>query len=587
MIGKTGILSPKLKLMTDDLFLQWFLNPYTQKQLQRDFKKIVGQSSASADVQVSPREIETSNNILGSRPASPPATPPLALTPPGKSPSSPRRRTTSSLSSSSGQVDQISSKRNSLKNSLKQPKRPEVIPGCAKNLPQFYFPFGKPSDEMVDEKAKLRLVSRIFAKLTNGKASCSQLVDVVQILGLPLYWKYPLYKACGGHSKGYVTFQELSVTWEIVLKTYHDPAARLFKFLAPPEKDFLTKEDFNGFIQDVIETHPGLQFLMDAPEFHSRYITTVISRIFYCINRSWSGRISLAEFKKSNFQQVLISLEEEDDINQVVDYFSYEHFYVIYCKFWELDTDHDLIIDKKDLSRYSNGALSTRIIDRIFSGCVTSGKEFSEDKMSYADFVWFLISEVDKKQPTSIEYWFRCMDLDGDGIISMYELEYFYNEQLEKMQRLGIETLAFPDCLCLVIDMVNPAVEGKITLRDLRRCKTVNLFFDTFFNLDRWLEYEQRDPFQSARDADEFGPGNELSDWEKFAMQEYEILVNEEGASQDFNYEDDFDMDDDLDQDDIAALKGENNVENNLTKSLSYFTGTGGSSDDEDSSTFY
>ena len=24
----------------------------------------------------------------------------------------------------------------------------------------------------------------------------------------------------------------------------------------------------------------------------------------------------------------------------------------------------------------------------------------------------------------SIEYWFRCMDLDGDGMISMYEMEY-------------------------------------------------------------------------------------------------------------------------------------------------------------------
>lgn len=27
--------------------------------------------------------------------------------------------------------------------------------------------------------------------------------------------------------------------------------------------------------QDVVETHPGLTFLKDAPEFHSRYITTV------------------------------------------------------------------------------------------------------------------------------------------------------------------------------------------------------------------------------------------------------------------------------------------------------------------------
>ena len=42
------------------------------------------------------------------------------------------------------------------------------------------------------------------------------------------------------------------------------------------------------------------------------------------------------------------------------------------------------------------------------------------------------------------------MDSDGDGVISMYELEYYYDEQLEKMQRLGIETLAFPDCICLV-----------------------------------------------------------------------------------------------------------------------------------------
>lgn len=39
---------------------------------------------------------------------------------------------------------------------------------------------------------------------------------------------------------------------------------------------------------------------------------------------------------------------------QIMDYFSYEHFYVIYCKFWELDTDHDLLIDEKDLMRHNN-----------------------------------------------------------------------------------------------------------------------------------------------------------------------------------------------------------------------------------------
>lgn len=52
--------------------------------------------------------------------------------------------------------------------------------------------------------------------------------------------------------------------------------------------------------------------------------------------------------------QVLQLLEEEEDINQIMAYFSYEHFYVIYCKFWELDRDHDLFIDQNDLARHND-----------------------------------------------------------------------------------------------------------------------------------------------------------------------------------------------------------------------------------------
>ena len=95
-------------------------------------------------------------------------------------------------------------------------------------------------------------------------------------------------------------------------------------------------------------------------------------------------------------------------------------------------------------------ALSTRMIERIFSGAVTRGSAQKEGRMSYTEFVWFLLAEEDKRHNTAIEYWFRCMDLDGDGVISMYELEYFYEEQLQRMEQLGIETLPFDDCLCQV-----------------------------------------------------------------------------------------------------------------------------------------
>lgn len=36
---------------------------------------------------------------------------------------------------------------------------------------------------------------------------------------------------------------------------------------------------------------------------------------------------------------------------------------------------------------------------------------------------------------------------------------------------------------------------GKITLSDLKRCRMAHLFYDTFINLEKYLDHEQRDPF--------------------------------------------------------------------------------------------
>ena len=52
--------------------------------------------------------------------------------------------------------------------------------------------------------------------------------------------------------------------------------------------------------------------------------------------------------------------------------------------------------------------------------------------------------------PFSVEYWFRCMDMDGDGVLSLYELEHFYEEMVDKMIILGIESLSVEDYMCQV-----------------------------------------------------------------------------------------------------------------------------------------
>lgn len=53
-----------------------------------------------------------------------------------------------------------------------------------------------------------------------------------------------------------------------------------------------------------------------------------------------------------------------------------------------------------------------------------------------------------------------------------------------------------------MLDMIHPATPGKISLSDLKNCKMTSIFFDTFFNLEKYLDHEQRDPFASTRDHD-------------------------------------------------------------------------------------
>lgn len=76
------------------------------------------------------------------------------------------------------------------------------------------------------------------------------------------------------------------------------------------------------------------------------------------------------QFRNSNIFKSLVDIEAEPDINKNPDFFSYEDFYVIYIKFWELDNDHDFQLSREELSKYSGYTLSRKTLERIFSQTV-------------------------------------------------------------------------------------------------------------------------------------------------------------------------------------------------------------------------
>uniref|UniRef100_A0A4W4HFM5 EF-hand domain-containing protein n=1 Tax=Electrophorus electricus TaxID=8005 RepID=A0A4W4HFM5_ELEEL len=503
-------LQPVLKMKVDELFLNWLSEPNTQVILKDYLRKIKnGDELEFAQGECNGRDslVFTENNNVASKNSitertsasfSASCSPPSATLPSG-----------------SGCSNRVGPSSRALRRSISI-KKVRPLMTCL----SYYF-----STECQD--------------FPLCKASPSVWVFVYfvspQACECPLYWKAPLFYAAGGDRRGYVSVHKFVAMWRKVLQNCHDDASKFIHLLAKPGCPYLEQEDFIPFLQDVVDSHAGLAFLKEASDFHSRYITTVIQRIFYNVNRSWTGKITCSELRRSSLLQNVALLDEEDDINQLTEYFSYEHFYVVYCKFWELDTDHDLYIDQRDLARHNDQAISHRMIERIFSGTVTRDRKVhKESRLSYSDFVWFLISEEDKKTETSIEYWFRCMDLDGDGVLSMYELQYFYQEQCHKLEAMAIEPLPFEDCLCQMLDLVRPELPGnKITLRDLKRCKLAHIFFDTFFNIEKYLDHEQKDPFMVAKDAETLG--QEISDWERYAAEEYDVLVAEEAANEQYN----------------------------------------------------
>jgi len=407
-------------------------------------------------------------------------------------------------------------------------------------------------------------------------------------------------------SKLVVTYDMVHYFWTNEMEDY-DIFDRFYRLIKKPKFDFISKEDFMPFLRELLLSHPvgniwimslyflcvdtlsestfynfdskGLEFLASHAEFQDKYAITVITRIFYSVNRCHSGRITARQIRRSDLVFAFEQVDEEEDINRVTRYFSYEHFYVLYCRFWELDTDRDYRITRKDLINYAEGSLHGAIIDRIFdaaprpfggSSDATASPSVSilkdennysfapvnRDFLTYEDFIFFMLSEEDKANEVSIRYWFTCLDVDGDGCLNNMEMRSFYAVQMQQLQRKEVQDIVpFKDMLCQMIDMIKPQNKEYLIVEDFLQpqCLRVSgLLFDALFNVNKYMQFEQRDPFMEKGKKEE---GHE-TDWDRFAYYDYNRLAMEEEAREEEAMEIDWvsvDEDDDSGFNSLAA----------------------------------
>jgi hypothetical protein len=201
-------------------------------------------------------------------------------------------------------------------------------------------------------------------------------------------------------------------------------------------------------------------------------------------------------------------------------------------------------------------------------------------RMDYPHFIPFMLAEVDKNTSQSLNYWFRLLDIDHDHVLSLFELDWFFSEQVEKIQALSTDVIRWNDIVCQLLDMIKSSTEEvqrhgalpaasaaiervpsplpaaaaltspphrlhtappplsasslafefstcHLTRKDLANSKLQSYFFNLFFNLPRFLTHESRCPVRARalHEAHEQG----ISEWEQYAAATYQALVaNEE-----------------------------------------------------------
>lgn len=324
---------------------------------------------------------------------------------------------------------------------------------------------------------------------------------------------------------GVVTLPQFLAFWRNELEPY-DSVERFYRLIKQRNnKDGIQATDFMPYLEELLEYHPGLAFLEGTPEFQDRYAKTVIARIFFTCDPTARRIIDLRSLRNSNVVQAFHTVDVIEDINMVNEYFSYEHFYVLYCKFWELDTDHDFALSRNDLSRLIH--LTPTVLDRVF---LRTGRPFlpgqPRNRMGYEDFCIFFLASEDKTNASSLRYWFNICDIDGDGVLTSPDLRYFYPDQAQKMRDHGMEVVKFEDILCQLHDLLKPRIEGRILFCDFivpDRIALTGVLFNALFDLDKFQRFEGREG-QYVKQIENYSK----SQWERYAAVEYQRLASEE-----------------------------------------------------------
>lgn len=138
-------------------------------------------------------------------------------------------------------------------------------------------------------------------------------------------------------------------------------------------------------------------------------------------------------------------------------WFSVQSSLRVYDQYLKLDTDHNGMLKKDELARYSSG-LTNIFIDRVFEEYQTF-----EGEMDYKTFLDFVLAMENKKTPQSIQYFWRILDVYNKGGIDTFVINMFFRNVIEMLENRDKSGFKVDDVKDELWDMIKPEMPKCIT----------------------------------------------------------------------------------------------------------------------------
>jgi serine/threonine-protein phosphatase 2A regulatory subunit B'' len=264
-----------------------------------------------------------------------------------------------------------------------------------------------------------------------------------------------------------------------------------FSFYDSGGYGYLREEDLENYIFELIPTLPHLSSL--GTEFYPFYVCTAVRKFFFFLDPSRKGKIQIKELLTSPMLAELFDLRAADltEGDLQFNWFSATSAQRVYGQYLQLDVDRNGMLSRAEIAGIGDGTLTDIVLDRLFEETHTYAGE-----MDYKSFLDLALAMDNKKSIRGLEYFWRLLDVNHRGYITVQQISLFYRDVQKKMVAAFHEPANVADVIDEIFDMVKPLDPYKITFKDLIRCGCGDTIVSILTDVRGFYNYENRESFK-------------------------------------------------------------------------------------------